>query len=54
MGNVSKDRGEDNQTKKSDEAPIEFTAKGNRLYRFTPVTEEERKRLRVDVYPYLL
>jgi hypothetical protein len=33
---------------------VEYTAKGNRLYRFTPVSKEELERLRVPTYRYLL
>jgi hypothetical protein len=33
---------------------IALTPKGNKIYPFTRVSDEERNRLRVDVYQYLL
>lgn len=33
---------------------IKFTQKGNKLIEFTRVTEEERERLRVKSYGYIL
>jgi hypothetical protein len=46
--------GSKEETDKDGNDVIEYTPKGNRLYRFTTVTEEERDRLRVPTYPYLL
>ncbi|BBD45343.1 Hypothetical protein PEIBARAKI_5336 [Petrimonas sp. IBARAKI] len=33
---------------------IKFTPKGNRLIEFKKVSDEERKRLRIDAYEYIL
>ncbi|MDR0865882.1 MAG: hypothetical protein LBO74_13265 [Candidatus Symbiothrix sp.] len=33
---------------------FEYTAKGNRLYRFRPISKEELEKLRVHTYPYLV
>jgi hypothetical protein len=35
-------------------ATISLTPNGNKIYPFTRVSDEERNRLRVDVYEYLL
>lgn len=32
----------------------EYTAKGNKIIRFTEVSEKERKELRLDAYKYIL
>ena len=33
---------------------VKLTEKGNRLIEFTAVSDEERKRLRIDAYEYIL
>lgn len=33
---------------------VKLTPKGNRLIEFTRVSDEERKRLRIDAYEYIL
>jgi hypothetical protein len=46
--NISKKSPEKN-SKASD-----YTQKGNRIIRFTEVTEKERRELRLDAYSYIL
>jgi hypothetical protein len=54
MENVSKKQTSDKQDKESVFSSDEFTAKGNKIYKFTSVSKEEIERLRVPTYEYLL
>lgn len=47
--------GKNPQTKDvKDKKDIKLTPKGNRLIEFTRVSDEERKKLRLDAYEYIL
>jgi len=39
---------------KSSVSSVEYTAKGNKRYHLTPISSEDRERLRVNAYQYLL
>lgn len=42
------------KSSKKDSKTSDYTTKGNRIIRFTEVTEKERKELRLDAYSYIL
>ena len=55
MGNlIKKDKQKPYTHAEASTSTIEYTAKGNKRYRLTPISKEDRERLRVNVYSYLL